>query len=157
MPTWIKMAAGALIVVSLWGYHTYDKKMAVRASIQATEASMSSEYNNKLAEAKNNALLKERQLQKDKDEALKKKDNEIKNINNKLNSVLSSLQFYKECSSSTAEHKDTKIRTACPGAELSREDAEFLAREAARADKVLKDRDYYYERYEDVRQELETQ
>lgn len=47
------------------------------------------------------------------------------------------------------------IVVTCTGAELSREDAEFLAGEAARAEAVLKDRDFYYKRYEDARNKVE--
>lgn len=42
----------------------------------------------------------------------------------------------------------------CTGTELYREDAEFLAREAARAEKLITERDYYYEQYERARQRL---
>jgi hypothetical protein len=43
---------------------------------------------------------------------------------------------------------------ACTGAELPREDAEFLVREAARADEIVVQRDFYYKSYEDVRHKL---
>lgn len=40
------------------------------------------------------------------------------------------------------------------GMSLSREDGEFLAGEAARAEQYLQERDFYYERYEAARKEL---
>lgn len=43
----------------------------------------------------------------------------------------------------------------CTGAQLYREDGEFLAGEATRAQRVLIERDYYYEQYESVRKLLQ--
>lgn len=40
------------------------------------------------------------------------------------------------------------------GAELSREDGEFLAWEAARAERIMKERDDYYNKYESARKRL---
>ena len=37
----------------------------------------------------------------------------------------------------------------------TKEDAEFLTREAARADRVTEERNYYYDRYEDARRLLQ--
>lgn len=45
----------------------------------------------------------------------------------------------------------------CTGAQLYREDGEFLAGEAARAEQVRIERDYYYNRYESVRREFAGQ
>lgn len=45
--------------------------------------------------------------------------------------------------------------SSCTGAQLYREDGEFLAGEAARAEKVRLERDYWYEQYETARKLLE--
>ena len=45
---------------------------------------------------------------------------------------------------------------ACTGSELPREDAEFLTGEAANAELIAKERDFYYERYEQSRLRLEA-
>lgn len=45
-------------------------------------------------------------------------------------------------------------RKTCTGSELSREYAEFLIREASRADEVIAERDKYYEEYESARRAL---
>lgn len=157
MSIWIKLALIAGFFAAAMGWHQYDKITSVRAAIKATEISMNAEYNEKLSKAKELAKEAERSLQKEKDAALERKTNEIKDINNKLDSALSSLQYYKECATSPGTNSNSKIRTACPGAELSREDAEFLIREAARAEKVLKERDYYYGNYEKARKRLESE
>lgn len=44
---------------------------------------------------------------------------------------------------------------ACTGAELYKEDGEFLIGEAARAERVLIERNFYYEQYEQVRKKLD--
>lgn len=46
--------------------------------------------------------------------------------------------------------------TSLTAAELPREDAEFLVREASRADGIIKERDYYYGEYVRARQALEA-
>lgn len=49
-------------------------------------------------------------------------------------------------------------RDLCPntGEVLSREDAEFLTREASRADTVVAERDYYYRSYQSLKTELDN-
>lgn len=49
---------------------------------------------------------------------------------------------------------NTQAVASCDGTQLYREDAEFLAGEAARADQAIIDRDYYYGQYESVRKLL---
>lgn len=51
-------------------------------------------------------------------------------------------------------NNDSSAPQACTGRELSREDGEFLAGEAARAEKLIKERDFYYQQYEQVRKNL---
>src|SRR5690606_21753895 len=84
-------------------------------------------------------------------EDIKKKDEELKDINNKYAALANSLQQRprREDNSNTPGSAST-----CTGAELLREDGEFLAREAARADRILKERDYYYEQYRRAREAL---
>ena len=81
--------------------------------------------------------------------ALQEKDEQIKAVDSKLASIRSELR--KRPSRATAP----KNSSSCTGRELPREDAGFLAGEAARADRVLKERNYYYEEYERARLELE--
>lgn len=51
----------------------------------------------------------------------------------------------------------TNPPATCTGAQLYREDGEFLAGEAARAEQVRIERDYYYDNYERVRKLLAGQ
>jgi hypothetical protein len=77
------------------------------------------------------------------------KDAKINLINSQLNTVLVSL--HNRPSRPETITSDSPSSQACTGRELYREDGEFLAREAARAERVLAERDYYYQQYEEVR------
>ena len=81
----------------------------------------------------------------------RQKDAEIKVINSKLQSTLGELRQRQERSSSTDTARDCKGTT---GAELSREDAEFLAREAARADQIRSALEHCYKQYDAVRSSI---
>ena len=78
-----------------------------------------------------------------------KKNAEIKSINAKHNAIVSELR--NRPSRGTSNTKDGKT---CTGADLSREDAEFLVGEAARADEVVAELNYCYSNYENARKLL---
>lgn len=67
-----------------------------------------------------------------------------------LNTELRSRPSRQERDSGASENRKT-----CTGAELFREDAEFLTREAQRADELIIERDFYFNSYERVREEIE--
>lgn len=154
MSIWVKLGLIGGLIAFLIGWHVLDKKMAVKAAIQATEVSMNIEYQKKLDDAKMKAKKTEDALKQENENAIKDKDRKIKDINTKLSSVLGKLQFYKACSTASRNTTTSGDYKACPGTKLSREDAEFLAREAARADEVVTERNFYYDRYENARQRL---
>lgn len=81
----------------------------------------------------------------------KERDNEIKDLNSRLGSALSGLQ-QREARSSSAD--TARACSATTGAELSKEDAEFLAREAARADTIVSYLNYCVAQYNLVRDKL---
>lgn len=79
----------------------------------------------------------------------KRRDAEIKNLNSRLQSLNAELQQRKKRDS--RESTDTAACSGATGAELSREDAEFLAREAARADAVVENLNYCISQYDSIR------
>ncbi len=81
----------------------------------------------------------------------RQKDAEIKVIAGKLQSALGELRQRQERPSSADTARDCKGTT---GAELSRQDAEFLAREAARADQLRSALELCYRQYDTVRESL---
>lgn len=147
MSIWLKLGAvGALIAIAL-GWHYLDKRNAVRDAVEAQRAIYEAQLQveiNKAQEASisllNSAL-----------DDMKKKDEEIKNINSKYAALSRSLQQRPSREGGSSAPGDSKT---CTGAELLREDGEFLAGEAARADRILKERDYYYEQYRRAQEAL---
>ena len=81
----------------------------------------------------------------------RQKDAEIKVITGKLQSALGELRQRQERPSSADTARDCKGTT---GAELSRQDAEFLIREAARADQLRSALELCYRQYDTVRESL---
>ena len=108
-------------------------------------------YQKSVTAAVEKAVATERILKEQSFKTIEKKDEQLKTIQSRLSNTLSELQYRKKRESSTTNSSTPSNTSACTGAELYREDAEFLAREAARAEGVLKERDYYYSEYENAR------
>lgn len=131
--------------MALIGFHVYDKHTAVTKAVQEVHLS----YNVKFKQAENKAkeekiaLLEAQQKERD------KKDENIRSLNIKLGDAVRLLNARKGRSEDSRE--PTIVREACTGKELFREDGEFLIGEAARADQIVIERDYYYEQYERAR------
>ena len=88
---------------------------------------------------------KEHQYQADADKIRTEKDAQIKAINNQLVDAVSELR--KRPSRTT----ETTNGQSCNGASLYAEDAEFLVREAARADEIRVALDSCYKQYEAIK------
>jgi len=88
---------------------------------------------------------KEHQYQADADEIRKAKDDQIKTINSQLVDAVSELR---KRSSRTSEASNGK---GCNGSSLYAEDAEFLIREAARADEIRIGLEACYKQYESIK------
>lgn len=112
-----------------------------------------SKYDKALQEEKNKANEIQSKLLQDTIDELAIKNEKIKNLNRELDSILTSLQYRNGRSNGS---ETSEVAGTCTGAGLFREDGEFLAREASRADRILAERNFYYERYESARKELEA-
>lgn len=88
---------------------------------------------------------KEHQYQADADEIRKAKDDQIKTINSQLVDAVSELR---KRTSRTSEATNGK---GCNGTSLYSEDAEFLIREAARADEIRVGLQACYAQYEAIK------
>ena len=93
---------------------------------------LSAKYDIAAQEAVDRAIAKERKIQEEYNDALRERLNEESDINSRLVADLNKLH---KRESRRAGNKDKCTCKGATGAELSREDAEFLTREAARADK----------------------
>ena len=91
---------------------------------------------------------KEHQYQADADKLRTEKDAQIKAINNQLVDAVSELR--KRTSRST-EASDGSTAKGCDGSKLYAEDAEFLIREASRADEIRVSLLSCYKQYDSIK------
>jgi len=123
----------------------------VHNAVIKAKAEVELTYQKSVTAAVEKAVATERILKEQSFKTIEKKDEQLKTIQSRLSNTLSELQYRKKRESSTTNSSTSSNTSTCTGAELYREDAEFLAREAARAEGVLKERDYYYSEYENAR------
>lgn len=143
MSTRAKIIALAAFLVALWAFHEYDKAQAVNEVVEQAEKA-SKDYKER-TERVQKTLDASHRL------ALKEKDVKITSIERNLRSDIERLRN-REVRPNVVTITET--RETCTGTGLYREDAEFLTREAARAEKVRVERDYYWQQYEDARLKL---
>ncbi len=144
MSTRAKIIALAAFLVALWAFHEYDKAQAVKEVVEQAEKA-SKDYKER-TERVQKTLDASHRL------ALKEKDVKITSIERNLRSDIERLRN-REVRPNVVTITET--RETCTGTGLYREDAEFLTREAARAEKVRIERDYFWQQYENARLELE--
>lgn len=148
--------AAAIVAVSIvLGYFWHTN--AVSKASEAARSSVKQQYEATYVEGLKTSLNASNELLKEANTAKEKLEHEKSVIAKRHSDIVSGLQkrATRAESQRPASNTTTYIVT-CTGAELSREDAEFLAGEAARAERILKERDDYYEHYTRARKALET-
>ena len=156
MNDWWKIGILTVLVAGGVASHFYFEKRAVNNAITVTTTTITKQYQDKLIEAQKKASDATAALNELKAKADKEKADAVQAVDLKYSDLVRSLQkrpTRADLTSSVAAAV-ASARKACTGSQLFREDAEFLAGEAARADKVTIERDYYYGRYEAARQQL---
>jgi hypothetical protein len=138
----------------LYAGHKIVVSMEVSQAVSATTLKLEKGYQDKLLAAASDARKTENKLELSALALEKVKDDEINRVNGKLADALSRLSKRPQRPTTPNNPQDAPTVQACTAGELYREDAEFLTREAARADQILAERNYYYQRYESVRKEL---
>lgn len=88
---------------------------------------------------------KEHQYQSDADKIRKEKDAQIRDINSKLVDAISELR------KRPSRSEQASTGQSCNGASLPAEDAEFLVREAARADEIRVSLQSCYKQYDAIK------
>lgn len=153
-----KLPIIGMIVLALgiaYGTHKVLVYRAVKAAVAETKATLQGEYAKKLLEASELAREREQVMVSSADKIRKEKDAQIASLNTRLGTALSSLSERPQRPSSASQGAPAScIGAGATGAQLSREDAEFLVREAARADKLMTALDQCYRQYDSVRQSL---
>lgn len=151
-----KIIAIVALLAALGAAHIWDKGVAVDNAIELTTGRLNKEWQDKLDLAIAKKEKAQNELSISHYEEVKAKDDKIKDINGKLAVALNSLQHRPTRPvPSTGNPGSAEVAKTCTGAELSREDAEFLTRESARADKLIVERDYYYKEYSNLQTILE--
>jgi hypothetical protein len=144
-----------ILIAALTGFHVYDKNTAVKAAIVATTATLNNEYQSKLNKTIKEAATVTDKLKTDASKSQELKDAEIKKLASSLSAATSRLSNRPKRQPAPVTPNTPSIVNSCTGAELYREDGEFLTREAYRAESLITERDYYYNQYENARKELE--
>lgn len=119
----------------------------LEARIGSIEASHAKEIGRVLAEARE----RDRSLLEDSERLRKDRDAKVKDLNTRLQSANAELQRRKERDSSKST--DTAACSGATGAELSKQDAEFLAGIAAEADTVVENLNYCIAQYNAIRKQ----
>lgn len=142
------------LLTGLYGAHEWDKSKAVRQAVVVTETRLNASYALSQKKADELAAKRAESLQKHADFVRNTKDETIQTITRERDIAISELRNRPKRPSPSNPTPNPSSGQACTARELYQEDAEFLTREAARAESVLVERDYYYEQYEKVRNEF---
>jgi hypothetical protein len=117
----------------------------LNANIASLRASYAEEMGRVVLEARN----REKSLVEASERIKRSRDAQIKDINRSLNAAVAELRL--RPSRNDPRPPDTPACSGATGAELSKEDAEFLAIEAARADTVVEQLNYCIAQYNSIR------
>jgi len=134
----------------------YKGNSAGMAKVQQQWDSEKTKQYEAYAQAQEDARAKEQSLQTQADRLREEKDNEIRNLNARAAAITNSLRD-RPSRTTFASTVPSSTGLSCPaltctGAELSREDGEFLAGEAARADEARALLKQCYDQYNAIRQ-----
>lgn len=147
---------GIILSGCLYAIHTVKVESAVNQAISDTTLALNREYQSKLDKAKEDAQKVTDDLLEGAQKDREIKDAKIKDINGRLSVALNELRDRPKRPAPQDPTAPPEDRKACTGADLYGEDAEFLTREAARADTIVEERDFYYRRYEQARDALQS-
>ena len=153
--TW-KLYLSLAIIFSALFYFWHDSK------VHQMKESFAIELKVKLDEQRQELILKAKETSKEIRNEVHSidstKQNKIKDINRSSIGILNGLQQRPSRSNQGSYSRDScnaESPEVCSGRELSREDAEFLTREATRADQLRIELDSCYKQYDLVRDSID--
>lgn len=144
IPMWVKLAAvGALVAAltgGLWWWH-HDGVVQGRAEVRAEQAIKDAEIARQSLKLSEQATRDSATLQANADKSTGAKNAQIARLNTDLSGALERLRERPERGSAAGVSGDPSIGAGpgCTAAQLFREDASALVREADRADRLLAD------------------
>lgn len=143
---------GILIALGgLYGAHRY----IVYNAIQRNTVQIEQKYETARLQAEATSKETSRLLQMSADRDKQIKDEKIANLRTERDHL--SRLLHNRPSRPTSLPNNPGTVQACTGAQLYKEDGIFLIWEATRADEVVVERDFYYNKYEEVRKTLNGQ
>lgn len=148
----VKLVAFLVMCAVMFGWHYSDKQEGIREAVSVSKTEMKEAHDKALKTALEASNRVTEALQENANKERDKKDETINSINRKLSVALSEL--HNRPTRPIPLPDDTSNSQSCTARELYREDAEFLTREAARAESVVAERNYYYQQYEEVRNKI---
>ncbi len=149
------LLGGILLLLGIsYGTHKVIVWKEVRKAVAQTQEQMSAEYTKKLLEASERAREREQVMVASADRLRKDKDAQIASLNSRLGTALDGLRQRPQRSPSPEGSPASCTCQGATGASLSREDAEFLVREAGRADSLRAALQQCYRQYDSVRESL---
>ena len=148
------IAGGVLAVVFAYGAGHHNGNIAGKKEIQQLWDKQVAEQALEHAAAQEAARKKEQALQASADHLRQEKDREIRDLNARAAALANSLQQRPDRATKTSAVSATagpgQAGPSCDGSGLPREDATFLAGEAARADQLRAALRQCYAQYEAV-------
>jgi hypothetical protein len=137
---------------TVYGTHKVIVHKAVGKAVAETKATLQADYTKKLLEASELAREREHVMVSSADKIRKEKDAQIASLNSRLGTALDGLRQRPPRTPSPSQGSpDTCLGAGATGSSLSREDSEFLVREAARADSLRTALDQCYKQYDSIR------
>lgn len=142
----VKYAIIGLVLAAIAAYtwHLYQ----IDEQVKIAQGDVVEEYVNKAMEQVIETLQLERDVAKESLKIERKVNDEKQTIIVKRDALIVSLQQRPKRESAKSSVSEGGVScSSSTGAQLSREDGEFLTGEAARAEQLMAERDYYYGQY----------
>lgn len=144
----------ALILVTTAGLYVIHNVL-LNAAVAEGKAKVVAQYKAEQEKQEKAVEAKQQQINVDHERITSEKDEKIKALDAQLGSALNQLRNRPSRPTNLEVSTVASSTGSCTGAELYRDDAELLIREATRADAIVAERQYYYEQYESARKKLE--
>lgn len=149
------IAGSVIAIVLAFGGGYYKGNSAGQAEIQQKWDQERADQLAKYADEQEAARKRERELQDGADRLRQEKDREVREITARNTALVNSLRSRSErpaqVSGVSQAASNGQAGTSCDGSKLYRQDSEFLAREAARADEIRVALKQCLQQYEKVR------
>ena len=141
-------------LVALYTGHRGIVSYEVNKAVVVAQDKLTRKHQDLLLQASTDARKTETHLENNALALEKVKNDEITRLTGQRDLAVKRLSDRPARTSTPNTPKTITNQIPCIGSQLFREDAEFLTREAYRADEVVLERDYYYKQYENARKTI---